>query len=289
VCGALNTPHSRTAVGWGKGKVRSWVAAGPADKNRSGGHSAGGRGGKVFRSSRSQFSRSIRHASPAAELGVKTLARSSRSGGSVGSQFGRAAVSAVAARGGSWRSLWWGWSCPSRSWPPSRFSLRSATGPARPPPHPPPPPTHMDKLIDRALADRARSGWGCGGARAQPSASTGASGSWKRPSGPSATRSDRGALRHNSKRSPHAERWSVRRRVQRLRAGTTEMQLFARDAAAAARTGRRRALQRDDALRSASDPDGRCCIKSSKSASQVPTPERRYALTPSNPEHSVPR
>jgi DNA polymerase-4/protein ImuB len=113
----------------------------------------------------------------------------------------------------------------------------------------------LDKLIDRALADPRRSGWRVQVVRVHAELEHGAS--WLMEAtlkDPSATRERIAApLKTQLERSPPAG--AVERFVVEFTAfapGTTELQLFARDAAAAARTGRRRALQsaaREIALR----------------------------------------
>jgi len=113
----------------------------------------------------------------------------------------------------------------------------------------------LDKLVDRALGDPRRSGWRVQVVRVHAELEHGAS--WLREAtlkDPSATREHIAApLKTQLERSPPAG--AVERFVVEFTAfapGTTELQLFARDAAAAARTGRRRALQsaaREIALR----------------------------------------
>ncbi|PYO95917.1 MAG: hypothetical protein DMD60_12280 [Gemmatimonadetes bacterium] len=113
----------------------------------------------------------------------------------------------------------------------------------------------LDKLIDRALADPRRSGWRVHVVRVHAELEHGAS--WLMEAtlkDPSAIRERIAApLKTLLERSPPAG--AVERFVVEFTAfapGTAELQLFARDAGAAARAGRRRALQsaaREIALR----------------------------------------
>ncbi len=113
----------------------------------------------------------------------------------------------------------------------------------------------LDKLVDRALADPRRSGWRVQVVRLRAELEHGAS--WLVSAtlkDPSATRERIAApLKTQLERSPPAG--AVERLVVEFTAftpGTAELQLFARDASAAARAGRRRALQsaaREIALR----------------------------------------
>src|SRR6266576_4148694 len=113
----------------------------------------------------------------------------------------------------------------------------------------------LDKLVDRALGDPRRSGWRVQVVRVHAELEHGAS--WLVTAtlkDPSATRERIAApLKTQFERSPPAG--AVERLVVEFPAfapGTAELQLFARDAGAAARAGRRRALQsaaREIALR----------------------------------------
>jgi len=113
----------------------------------------------------------------------------------------------------------------------------------------------LDKLVDRALADPRRSGWRVQVVRLRAELEHGAS--WLVAAtlkDPSASRERIAApLKTQLERSPPAG--AVERLVVEFTAftpGTAELQLFARDASAAARAGRRRALQsaaREIALR----------------------------------------
>src|SRR5213594_991175 len=113
----------------------------------------------------------------------------------------------------------------------------------------------LDKLVDRALGDPRRSGWRVQVVRVHAELEHGAS--WLVAAtlkDPSATREHIAApLKTQLERSPPAG--AVERLVVEFTAfapGTAELQLFARDAGAAARAGRRRALQsaaREIALR----------------------------------------
>jgi nucleotidyltransferase/DNA polymerase involved in DNA repair len=104
----------------------------------------------------------------------------------------------------------------------------------------------LDKLVDRALGDPHRRGWRVQVVRVRAELEHGAS--WLVEAtlkDPSATRERIAApLKTQLERSPPAG--AVERLVVEFTAfapGTTELQLFARDASAAARAGRRRALQ----------------------------------------------
>jgi len=113
----------------------------------------------------------------------------------------------------------------------------------------------LDKLVDRALGDPRRSGWRVQVVRVHAELEHGAS--WLATAtlkDPSATRERIAApLKTQLERSPPAG--AVERLVVEFTAfapGTAELQLFARDASAAARAGRRHALQsaaREIALR----------------------------------------
>src|SRR5438445_432373 len=113
----------------------------------------------------------------------------------------------------------------------------------------------LDKLVDRALGDPRRSGWRVQVVRVHAELEHGAS--WLVAAtlkDPAATRERIAApLKTQLERSPPAG--AVERLVVEFTAfapGTAELQLFARDAGAAARAGRRRALQsaaREIALR----------------------------------------
>ncbi len=104
----------------------------------------------------------------------------------------------------------------------------------------------LDKLVDRALGDPRRSGWQVQVVRVHAELEHGAS--WLAEAtlkDPSATRERIAApLKTQLERSPPAG--AVERLVVEFTAftpGTAELQLFTRDASAAARAGRRRALQ----------------------------------------------
>jgi len=104
----------------------------------------------------------------------------------------------------------------------------------------------LDKLVDRALGDPRRSGWRVQVVRVHAELEHGAS--WLVAAtlkDPSATRERIAApLKTQLERSPPAG--AVERLVVEFTAftpGTAELQLFTRDASAAARSGRRRALQ----------------------------------------------
>ena len=245
---ALHTPHPALRVGWGRGKFVSWVAATRARP---------GAAVIVLPGEEAKFLASQRLAvlpldpdthRRLRQLGIKTLgALVALPEEAVVSQFGRAG-----------RRLW-------------RLAAglesEPVTGRIVPEPivaaltfftpvgerdllaH------ALDKLVDRALADPRRSGWRVQVVRLRAELEHGAS--WLVAAtlkDPSATRERIASpLKTQLERSPPAG--AVERLVVEFTAftpGTAELQLFARDAGAAARAGRRRALQsaaREIALR----------------------------------------
>ncbi len=244
----FRTPHSAFRIGWGRGKFVSWVAASRAKPG----------GAVIVRPGEEEkFLSSQRLAvlpldpdthRRLLQLGIKTLgALVALPEEAVVSQFGRAG-----------RRLW-------------RLAAglesEPVTGRIVPEPivaaltfftpvgerdllaH------ALDKLVDRALADPRRSGWRVQVVRLRAELEHGAS--WLVSAtlkDPSATRERIAApLKTQLERSPPAG--AVERLVVEFTTftpGTAELQLFARDASAAARAGRRRALQsavREIALR----------------------------------------
>jgi len=244
----FRTPHSAFRIGWGRGKFVSWVAASRAKP-----------GGSVIvrPGEERKFLASQRLAvlpldpdthRPLLQLGVKTLgALVALPEEAVVSQFGRAG-----------RRLW-------------RLAAGLVSEPVvgRVVPEPivaaltffTPVGNRdllahaLDKLVDRALGDPRRSGWRVQVVRVHAELEHGAS--WLVAAtlkDPAATRERIAApLKTQLERSPPAG--AVERLVVEFTAfapGTAELQLFARDAGAAARAGRRRALQsaaREIALR----------------------------------------
>jgi DNA polymerase-4/protein ImuB len=245
---ALHTPHSALRMGWGRGKFVSWVAASRAKPG----------GAVIVRPGEEEkFLASQRLAvlpldpdthRRLLQLGIKTLgALVALPEEAVVSQFGRAG-----------RHLW-------------RLAAGLVSEPVVGRVVPEPIVTALtfftpvgerdllahalDKLVDRALADPRRSGWRVQVVRVRAELERGAS--WLVEAtlkDPSATRERIAApLKTQLERSPPAG--AVERLVVEFTAfapGTTELQLFARDSGAAARAGRRHALQnaaREIALR----------------------------------------
>ena len=245
---ALHTPHSALRVGWGRGKFVSWVAAtrarpGAAVIVRPGEE-------RMFLASQRL---AVLPLDPDThrrllQLGIKTL----------GALVALPEEAVVSQFGSTGRRLW-------------RLAAglesESVVGRIMPEPivaaltfftpvgerdllaH------ALDKLVDRALADPRRSGWRVQVVRLRAELEHGAS--WLVAvtlKDPSATRDCIAApLKTQLERSPPAG--AVERLVVEFTAfapGIAELQLFARDANAAARAGRRRALQsaaREIALR----------------------------------------
>ncbi|HXL53189.1 MAG TPA: hypothetical protein VN945_08670 [Gemmatimonadales bacterium] len=245
---ALHTPHSALRLGWGNGKFVSWVAATRA-KPGDAVIVPVGEEAKFLATQRlavlpldPDTHRRLR------QLGIKTLgALVALPEEAVVSQFGRAG-----------RRLWW-----------LAAGLESEPVVGRIVPEPivvalsffTPVGERdllahaLDKLVDRAIADPRRSGWRVQVVRLRAELEHGVS--WLVTAtlkDPSATRERIAApLKTLLERSPPAG--AVERLVVEFTAfapGTAELQLFARDAGAAARAGRRRALQsaaREIALR----------------------------------------
>ncbi len=245
---AIHNPKSAIRVGWGRGKFVSWVAATRAKPGEAVIVPVGGEA-KFLASQRL----AVLPLDPDThrrllQLGIKTLgALVALPEEAVVSQFGRAG-----------RRLW-------------RLAAGLVSEPVvgRVVPEPivaaltfftPVGETDLlahalDKLVDRALGDPRRSGWRVQVVRVHAELEHGAS--WLVAAtlkDPSATREHIAApLKTQLERSPPAG--AVERLVVEFTAfapGTAELQLFARDAGAAARAGRRRALQsaaREIALR----------------------------------------
>jgi len=245
---ALRIPHSAFRVGWGRGKFVSWVAAtrarpGAAVIVRP------GEEGKFLASQPlavlpldPDTHRRLR------QLGLKTLgALAALPEDAAVSQFGRAGRRLWRLAAGLVSEPVVGRVVPEPIV--AALTFFSSIGERDLLAH------ALDKLIDRALADPRRSGWRVQEVRVHAELEHGAS--WLVEAtlkDPSATRERIAApLKTQLERSPPAG--AVERLVVEFTAfapGTAELQLFAHDASAAARAGRRRALQsaaREIALR----------------------------------------
>ena len=245
---ALHTPHSALRVGWGKGKFISWVAATRAKPGASVIVPVGGEA-KFLASQRL----AVLPLEPDThrrllQLGVKTLgALVALPEEAVVSQFGRAGRRLWRLAAGLVSEPVVGRVAPEPIV--AALTFFTPVGERDLLAH------ALDKLVDRALGDPRRSGWRVQVVRVHAELEHGAS--WLAEAtlkDPSATRERIAAqLKTQLERSPPAG--AVERLVVEFTAfapGTTELQLFARDAGAAARAGRRRALQsaaREIALR----------------------------------------
>jgi len=244
----FRTPHSAFRIGWGRGKFVSWVAASRAKP-----------GGSVIvrPGEERKFLASQRLAvlpldpdthRRLLQLGVKTLgALVALPEEAVVSQFGRAGRRLWRLAAGLVSEPVVGRVVPEPIV--AALTFFTPVGERDLLAH------ALDKLIDRALGDPRRSGWRVQVVRVHAELEHGAS--WLVAAtlkDPSATRERIAApLKTQLERSPPAG--AVERLVVEFTAfapGTAELQLFARDAGAAARAGRRRALQsaaREIALR----------------------------------------
>ena len=236
---ALRIPHSALRVGWGIGKFVSWVAAtrarpGEAVVVRS------GEEGKFLAAQPlaalpldSDTHRRLR------QLGIRTLgALAALPEEAVVSQFGRAGRRLWLLAAGRIAERVVGRVAPEPIV--AALAFFSAVGERELLVH------ALDRLIERALRDPRRSGWRVQVVRARAELEHGAS--WLVEAtlkDPSADRARIAApLTTQLERSPPAG--AVERLVVEFTAfvpGTAELQLFARDAQAAARAGRRRALR----------------------------------------------
>ena len=245
---ALHTPHSALRVGWGRGKFVSWVAA---TRARPGAVVIvpPGEEAKFLAAQRlAVLPLDLDTHRRLLQLGIKTLgALAALPEEAVVSQFGRAG-----------RRLW-RLAAGLKSEPVvgrivpepivAALTFFTPVGERDLLAH------AVDKLVARAIADPRRSGWRVQVVRLRAELEHGAS--WLVAAtlkDPSATRDRIAApLKTQLERSPPAG--AVERLVVEFTAftpGTAELQLFARDASAAARAGRRRALQsaaREIALR----------------------------------------
>ena len=247
-CSAFPLPRSAFRVGWGIGKFVSWVAATRAKPGEAVIVPVGGEA-KFLASQRlavlpldSDTHRRL------LQLGVKTLgALVALPEEAVVSQFGRAGRRLWRLAAGLVSEPVVGRVVPEPIV--AALTFFSAVGERDLLAH------ALDKLVDRALGDPRRSGWQVQVVRVHAELEHGAS--WLAEAtlkDPSATRERIAApLKTQLERSPPAG--AVERLVVEFTAfapGTAELQLFARDAGAAARAGRRRALQsaaREIALR----------------------------------------
>ena len=248
VCGALHTPHSALRIGWGKGKFVSWVAATRAKPGAAVIVPVGGEAKFLASQPLAVLPLDPDTHRRLLQLGVKTLgALVALPEEAVVSQFGRAGRQLWRLAAGLLAEPVVGLVVPEPIVAALTFFTPVGERDLL---------THaLDKLIDRALADPRRSEWRVQVVRVRAELEHGAS--WLMAAtlkDPSATRERIAApLKTQLERSPPAG--AVERFVVEFTAfapGTTELQLFARDAAAAARTGRRRALQsaaREIALR----------------------------------------
>jgi len=248
VCGALHTPHSALRIGWGKGKFVSWVAATRAKPGTAVIVPVGGEAKFLASQPLAVLPLDPDTHRRLLQLGVKTL----------GALVALPEEAVVSQFGGAGRQLW-------------RLAAGLVSEPVVGRVAPEPIVAALtfftpvgerdllahalDKLVDRALGDPRRSGWRVQVVRVHAELEHGAS--WLATAtlkDPSATRERIAApLKTQLERSPPAG--AVERLVVEFTAfapGTAELQLFARDASAAARAGRRHALQsaaREIALR----------------------------------------
>jgi DNA polymerase-4/protein ImuB len=247
-CSAFRVPHSAFRVGWGRGTFVSWVAATRAKPGEAVIVPVGGEA-KFLASQRL----AVLPLDPDThrrllQLGVKTLgALVALPEEAVVSQFGRAGRRLWRLAAGLVSEPVVGRIVPEPIV--AALTFFTPVGERDLLAH------ALDKLVDRALGDPRRSGWRVQVVRVHAELEHGAS--WLAEAtlkDPSATRERIAApLKTQLERSPPAG--AVERLVVEFTAfapGTAELQLFARDAGAAARAGRRRALQsaaREIALR----------------------------------------
>ena len=247
-CSAFPLPRSAFRVGWGKGKFVSWVAATRAKPGEAVIVPVGGEA-KFLASQRL----AVLPLDPDThrrllQLGVKTLgALVALPEEAVVSQFGRAGRRLWRLAAGLVAEPVVGRVVPEPIV--AALTFFTPVGERDLLAH------ALDKLVDRALGDPRRSGWRVQVVRVHAELEHGAS--WLVAAtlkDPAATRERIAApLKTQLERSPPAG--AVERLVVEFTAfapGTAELQLFARDAGAAARAGRRRALQsavREIALR----------------------------------------
>jgi len=247
-CSAFRLPRSAFRVGWGRGKFVSWVAATRAKPGAAVIVPVGGEATFLAAQPLAVLPLDPDTHRRLLQLGVKTLgALVALPEEAVVSQFGRAGRQLWRLAAGLLAEPVVGLVVPEPIV--AALTFFTPVGERDLLAH------ALDKLIDRALADPRRSGWRVQVVRVHAELEHGAS--WLMEAtlkDPAATRERIAApLKTQLERSPPAG--AVERFVVEFTAfapGTTELQLFARDAAAAARTGRRRALQsaaREIALR----------------------------------------
>ncbi len=245
---SAHTPHSALRVGWGKGKFVSWVAATRARPGAA----------VIVRAGEEEQFLSVQPLAALPldpdthrrlrQLGIKTLgALAAIPEEAVVSQFGRAGRRLWRLAAGRISEPVMGQAAPEPIV--AALAFFSPVGELELLGH------AMDNLIERALRDPRRSGWRVQVVRLRAELEHGAS--WLAAAtlkDPSAVRERIAApLKTQLERSPPAG--AVERLVVEFTGfapGTTELQLFARDANAAARAGRRRALRsaaREIALR----------------------------------------
>jgi len=236
---ALPTPHSALRVGWGKGKFVSWVAATRAQPGEAVIVQPGEEGSFLAAQPLAALPLDSDTHRRLRQLGVTTLgALAALPEEAVVSQFGRVGRRLWRLAAGRIAEPVVGRVVPEPIV--AAIAFFSPVGERRLLVH------ALDRLLERALRDPRRSGWRVQVVRARAELEHGAS--WLVEAtlkDPSADRKRIAALLETQlERSPPAG--AVERLVVEFTAfapGTTELQLFARDAHAAARAGRRRALQ----------------------------------------------
>jgi len=236
---ALRIPHSALRVGWGKGKFVSWVAATRARPGEAVIVQPGEEGRFLAAQPLAVLPLDSDTQRRLRQLGIRTLgALVALPEEAVVSQFGRAGRRLWLLAAGRIAERVVGRVAPEPIV--AALAFFSAIGERELLVH------ALDRLIERALRDPRRSGWRVQVVRARAELEHGAS--WLVDAtlkDPSADRERIAApLKTQLERSPPAG--AVERLVVEFTAfvpGTAELQLFARDAQAAARAGRRRALR----------------------------------------------
>jgi len=236
---AFRTPHSALRVGWGRGKFISWVAATRAKPGDAVIVPVGGEAKFLAAQPLAALPLDSDTHRRLRQLGIRTLgALAALPEEAVVSQFGRAGRRLWLLAAGRIAERVVGRVAPEPIV--AALAFFSAVGERELLVH------ALDRLIERALRDPRRSGWRVQVVRARAELEHGAS--WLVEAtlkDPSADRARIAApLTTQLERSPPAG--AVERLVVEFTAfvpGTAELQLFARDAQAAARAGRRRALR----------------------------------------------
>ena len=236
---ALRIPHSALRVGWGRGKFISWVAATRAKPGDAVIVPVGGEAKFLAAQPLAALPLDSDTHRRLRQLGIRTLgALAALPEEAVVSQFGRAGRRLWLLAAGRIAERVVGRVAPEPIV--AALAFFSAVGERELLVH------ALDRLIERALRDPRRSGWRVQVVRARAELEHGAS--WLVEAtlkDPSADRARIAApLTTQLERSPPAG--AVERLVVEFTAfvpGTAELQLFARDAQAAARAGRRRALR----------------------------------------------